>query len=52
MNGVVREHLCVRCPFALEVWDLVQAWSRDLVTLPLGKMQVSKNGGQSHCSTL
>ena len=27
-------HLCLHCPFAQRVWELVQAWTHDLVSKP------------------
>ncbi|WVZ56447.1 hypothetical protein U9M48_006975, partial [Paspalum notatum var. saurae] len=27
-------HLCLKCPFALQVWEAARAWSDNLITLP------------------
>ena len=28
------QHICLQCPFAQRVWELVQTWTQDLVTKP------------------
>ena len=28
------QHICLQCPFAQRVWELVQVWTHDLVTKP------------------
>jgi len=29
------EHLCLHCPFAIQVWGLVRAWSGNLIRVPV-----------------
>lgn len=32
----IAQHLCLQCPYAQRIWELVQAWTYDLVALLLG----------------
>ena len=28
------EHLCLHCPYAIQVWELVRTWSGDMIRVP------------------
>jgi hypothetical protein len=32
-------HLCLKCPFALEVWELVRSWTNNLIMPPSSDIQ-------------
>ena len=36
-------HLCVLCPFALEIWSLVKSWAGDCISLPTPGVQTMQH---------